>query len=334
MTEAARSGLRQGLAASLTALAVGFLHIPQPFLAVITATLIAGFPCPTARDGLVRFAAAAAGSAVGVAILVAAPEQQWISLPLFCMATGWGSLFAVRKFGPAAGILYGIGLVSLFSEVLIHPGREMNFGFAHTASLLTATAITAPLASVFLKAKAGRPLPPPGNGAPPTLRAHLFVGTAATLALLASCAFLPGQTTVTTVSAFTAALAISKPGTAPRFGAKLIGGAGGILLSVLFITLVTGSGNDIAILLLGLGAIVGLAEWLAARSSSEVSTAVRQGAATFVIMSTILPAPERFMTSSLERMCAILLGLVVVGIAGIVILKPLPDCESGRPSSE
>jgi hypothetical protein len=50
----------------------------------------------------------------------------------------------------------------------------------------------------------------------------------------------------------------------------LIGGAGGILLSVLFITLVTGSGNDIAILLLGLGAIVGLAEWLAARSSSEV----------------------------------------------------------------
>jgi uncharacterized membrane protein YccC len=89
MTEATRGALRQALAAALAALVVGIFHIPQPFLAVLLVQLLGGIPCQSASELFRRILSAFAGSLAGGAMLTLAPNEQWISLPLFFTLTGW-----------------------------------------------------------------------------------------------------------------------------------------------------------------------------------------------------------------------------------------------------
>jgi uncharacterized membrane protein YccC len=139
MTEAARGGLRQALAAALAALVVGIFHIPQPFLAVLLVQLLGGIPCQSTSELFRRILSSFAGCLAGLVILTLAPNEQWISLPLFFTLTGWGTVFALRRFGPACGILFGIGIVAMFAESFVFPARNIVFGFAHLFSLITAT---------------------------------------------------------------------------------------------------------------------------------------------------------------------------------------------------
>jgi len=302
MTEAARGALRQALAVALAALVVGIFHIPQPFLAVLLAQLLGGIPCQNASELFRRILSACAGCLAGVAILTLAPNEQWISLPLFFTLTGWGTVFALRRFGPSCGILFGIGIVAMFAEAFVFPARDIAFGFAHLFSLITATLATALVGLLFFREPmVGKSQsPPPGSA--------VVIGAAAVCGLTAACTLLPLQLNVTTVSSLTTALALTMTG--GGVAKKFLGGLLGIVVALVFLIPINGSGNDLAVFLLGLSALIGFFEWFALRLPAHAAV-FRQAAAMFAVAATILPQPDRFITDSMERMCAGILGLCV-----------------------
>ena len=302
MTEAARGALRQALAVALAALVVGIFHIPQPFLAVLLVQLLGGIPCQSASELFRRILSAFAGCLAGVGILTLAPNEQWISLPLFFTLTGWGTVFALRRFGGACGILFGVGIVAMFAESFVFPARDIFFGFAHLFSLITATLAAALVGLAFFREPmVGKSQsPPPGSA--------VVIGAAVVCGLIAACMLLPTQLNVTTVSSFTTALTLTMSG--GGVAKKFLGGLLGIVVALVFLIPINGSGNDLAVFLLGLSALIGGFEWFALRLPSHAAV-FRQAAAIFAVTATILPQPDRFITDSMERMCAGTLGLCI-----------------------
>jgi hypothetical protein len=300
MTDATRGAFRQGLAVCLTALVVGSLHVPQPFLAILAAQLIAGIPCPTAVVFFSRLASASGGSLCGIVILTLAPNEQWVSLPLFFALAGWGTSFVAKRRDPASAILFCMGIASMVAEGFVFPARDLPFGLAHTASLITASVCSAVAGRIFTFPKIEKP------------RAHHepapAIGLAAVAALIVACAVLTTQPTVTVVAAVTTALSLGSG--LGVIGQKFLGGLLGAGLAVVFVIIASGAGNDLAFYLLGLTAAIAGFEWLAVRYPKN-SPALRQAGAIFAVMGTILPQPEQFMWGSLERMCAVLAGLSI-----------------------
>ena len=298
MTDPTRSALRLGLAVCLTALVVGPLHVPQPFLALLATQLVIGIPCPSAGVFLSRIGSAAAGSLIGLAILSFAPNEQWLSLPLFFAAAGWGTAFVARRRDPASAILFAMGIASMVAEGFVYPARDLPFGLAHLASLLTATASTA-IVGLFLPVPK-KPKSPPAEECAPA------IGTAAVTALILASAIIQTEFTVTVVAAVTTALSLgSGLGT---IGRKFLGGLLGALAAVVFVVAASSLGNDMATYLLGFAVCLGLIEWGAGKFPAH-APAFRQAGAIFAVMGTILPQPERHMWGSLERMCAVIAGL-------------------------
>ncbi len=321
MSDATRGAFRQGLAVCLTALVVGSLRVPQPFLAILAAQLIAGIPCPTAVVFLSRLASAASGSLCGIAILTLAPNEQWISLPLFFVLAGWGTSIIAKRRDPASAILFCMGIASMVAEGFVFPARDLPFGLAHTASLITASVCSAVAGQIF-------PFPKIESHTPKHLEPPLAIGLAAVAALIVACAVLPTQPTVTVVAAVTTALSLG--GGMGVVGQKFLGGLLGAGLAVAFVILPSGAGNDVAIYLLGLTAAMAGFEWLAVRYPKN-SPALRQAGAIFAVMGTILPQPEQFMWGSLERMCAVLAGLSI-GCAAAWGIKLLSGINVSHPA--
>ena len=302
MTEAARGALRQALAAALAALVVGIFHIPQPFLAVLLVQLLGGIPCQSASDLFRRILSSFAGCLAGLVILTLAPNEQWISLPLFFTLTGWGTVFALRRFGPACGILFGIGIVAMFAESFVFPARNIVFGFAHLFSLITATLAVALVGLAFFREPIAAKSQSLSSGA------AVVIGAAAVCGLIAACTLLPVQLNVTTISSLTTALALTMTG--GGVAKKFLGGLLGIVVALVFLIPINGSGNDLAVFLLGLSVLIGAFEWFALRLPAN-AVVYRQAAAMFAVTATILPQPDRFITDSMERMCAGILGLCI-----------------------
>jgi hypothetical protein len=302
MTEAGRSALRQAVVCAIAAIVVGVFHIPQSFLAVLGAQLLGGIPCLSAGELFRRLLSAVAGCLAGLAVLTLAPNEQWISLPLFFVLTGQGTVFVLRRHGSACGILFGMGIVAMFAESFVFPARDMVFGFAHLFSLVVVTIVTALAGPFFFRAL------PAVKSHPPLPAAPAVIGASVVLGLLAACVFLPVQLNVTTVSSFTTALALISTG--GGVAQKFLGGLLGVLAALVFLIPVNGSVNDLAFFLLGLSSVIGLFEWLAATRPGR-AVALRQAAATFAVVATVLPRPDRFLTDSIERMCAGVLGLCI-----------------------
>jgi len=309
MTEATRGAFRLGLSVGLTALTVGALHVPQPFLAILAAQLIAGAPCTSAPVFFSRLASATAGSLCGVAILTLAPNEQWVSLPLFFLLAGGGTSFVARHRDMASAILFCMGIASMVAVGFVFPARDLPFGLAHLASLITAS-----ICSAF----AGWVFPFPKNehrGSNHT--SALAIGLAAVTSLVISCAVLPTQPTVTVVASVTTALALGRG--AAAIGQRFLGGLLGAGAAIGFVIIASGAGNDVAFYLLGLVLAMGGFAWMAERFAT-ITSACRQAGAIFGVMGTILPQPEQFMWGSLERMCAVFAGLSI-GCAAVWLHK-------------
>ena len=302
MTAAARGAWRQALAVALAALVVGIFHIPQAFLTVLLAQLLGGIPCQSPSELFRRILFALAGCLAGVFILTLAPNAQWISLPLFFTLTGWGTVFALRRFGPACAILFGIGIVAMFAEAFVFPARDIVFGFAHLFSLITATLAAALVGLAFFREPMATKSQNPSPGA------DVVIGAAAVCGLIGACALLPAQLNVTTVSSLTTALALTMTG--GGVAKKFLGGLLGIVVALVFLIPINGSGNDLAVFLLGLSVLIGGFEWFALRLPANAAV-FRQAAAMFAVAATILPQPDRLITDSFERMCAGSLGLCI-----------------------
>lgn len=300
MTDATRAAFRLGLAVCLTALVVGSLHVPQPFLAILAAQLVAGLPCPTARIFLRRLASAAAGSLSGITILTLAPNEQWISLPLFFLLSGWGAAFIAKYRDPASAILFGMGIASMVAEGFVFPARDLPYGLAHTASLIIAMTCSVVAGRIFPFPKIEKPSTTPEPA--------LAISLASVVSLILACAILPTQPTVTVVAALTTALALGSG--LGIVGQKFLGGLIGAGMALVFVIITSSGGNDVAFYVLGLTVALAGFEWLANRHP-KYAPALRQAGAIFAVMGTILPQPEQFMWGSMERMCAVLAGLSI-----------------------
>ena len=126
--------------------------------------------------------------------------------------------------------------------------------------------------------------------------------------MVLACVFLPEQPTVTTVASVATALALL--GNTGGIGERFAGGVLGIGVSLAFLVVFTGSGNDVGLYLLGLGVLAGCFEW-AAECRPSWAAGFRQGAAMFVVGSTIFPRPDLHLTLTFERAAAIFIGLAV-----------------------
>ena len=303
MTDPVRSALRQGLAVSCTGLLVAALHVPMPLLALLAAQLIGGFACGSYGELLRRIAAALAGSLCGLLVLVAAPDQQWVSLPLFAVATGWGTVLARDRLGAASGILFGMGVVAAFSAGIVEPRPGVDFAFAHAAALIVAALAASAFAAAFIEGS-------PENGADPPRRAPgdaWLVGIAPVLALVAATALVPPQATVATVAGLATSLGLAGSGS-PALGQRALGGALGMVVTLAFLVVVIGAGNDAGVYLGALALVFGAFEWLAMIRPARAA-AFRQAAAMFAVAATILPQPDQNLSAPMARITAVGLGM-------------------------
>jgi hypothetical protein len=327
MTDATRGAFRHGLAVCLTALVVGSLHVPQPFLAILAAQLIAGIPCPTAAVFFSRLGSAVAGSICGVTILTLAPNEQWVSLPLFFVLAGWGTSFVAKHRDPASAILFCMGIASMVAEGFVFPARDLPFGLAHTASLITASVCSAVAGRIF-------PFPHIEKTSPKHEPA-LVISFAAVASLIVACAVLPTQPTVMVVAALTTALSLG--GGLGVVGQKFLGGLLGAGAALVFVILISSAGNDVSFYLLGLAAAMAGFEWMAVRFPKSAPT-LRQAGAIFAVIATILPAPQQFLWGSMERMCAVLAGLLIgCGVAwgqNLASFFDPPDPRDANPETK
>lgn len=318
MTGAVRAGLRLALATTGTAFAVAAFHVPQPFLAVLAAQLTAGIGF-AGRGGFAgRIAGAWAGSLCGVFLLAAAPDQQWISLPLFAAALGAGSALAARHLGPAPAILFAMGLCGMFAAGIVYPAAGLTAGAAHAASLTIAATATLFAAAVCRCPDDGDPSPADGCVTRDAEFSPWHVGISATLALIAACAALPGEAVVASVAA--AATAVSMPSGTRGISAKLVGGALGTAAAVAFLTIVSGAGNDLAVYLAAMAMAFGGFGWLAVARPAQAAV-FRQAGAMFAVAATVLPSPQASLAEPTARAVAVMLGLL---IALLVHAAPAP----------
>lgn len=292
--------MREALATAGTAFAAAALHLPQPFLAVLAAHLTAGIAFSEPGGLAKRIAAASAGSLCGLFILSAAPDQQWVSLPLFGLAAGLGTAVISRRQEPASAILFSMGLGGMFAAGIVHPSVGLAEGAAHAAALTIAVAATF-LAGAICPARsraAGRTFP-------------WQVGIAGPAALVTSCATLPSQAVVMSIAAMTTALSLA-PNPREIFD-KLAGGVLGVGVSAAFLAALSGAGNGLGAFLIGMGLVMGGFEWMASAYPGR-SSVFRQAGAMFAVAATMLPRPEASLSEPDERMAAVLLGLAAASL--------------------
>ena len=314
MTEAGRAAIRQALATAGTAFAVGSLHVPQPFLAVLAAQLTAGIAFSRPGGFMQRIAGAWAGSLCGMLLLVALPEQYWFSLPLFGVAVGAGTA-AFSKFGGAsAAILFAMGIGGMFSAGIVHPQMGLLAGSAHAASLSIAVAVTWFARSVC--STTARDCEAPAS--------YWLTGLTGVVTLITACVTIPAESVVMSIAAMVTSLSLTASGGIPQ---KLAGGVLGVAVSLIFLTIVSGAGNDFAVFLLAMAIVMGGFEWLAVSHPNNASL-IRQAGALFAVAATILPRPEQFLFASWRRMLAVLIGLAIASLIHAAF-----DFEGGKNST-
>ncbi|MFZ4775764.1 MAG: hypothetical protein ACOYM3_10390 [Terrimicrobiaceae bacterium] len=304
MTDAARGALRQGLAAAGTALVVAALHVPQPFLAILAAQLIGGIRCDTRQEFLRRLSSAWLGSLTGLLLLVAFPDQQWLSLPLFGAAAGLGIVAAFRRWGSAPAILFAMGIGGMFSSGIVIPEEGLVSGLAHASSLSIAVIVCTLSWNLLMQN------PAPAESSPSSSPRASIIGISTACSLVLACLTVPAQTVVMTIATMTTILALETSAASPQLMERSMGAVLGVLASVAFIILVSGTGNNLAVFLLALALAMGAFEGMAVTTHAKAAL-FRQAAALFAVAVTMLPRPEPTLQASGDRMLAVLLGFAV-----------------------
>ena len=302
MTAPARAALRSALATGGTAFAVGAAHVSQPFLAVLAAQLTAGIGFSGSGGFVRRVAASWAGTLLGLGLLTALPDQTFFSLPAFGILCGFIPRAIARRFGLAEAILFCMGFCGMFAAGIVYPAAGVVIGTAHAISLGFAVALT-------FVAQQMVPLAPAS-----ALRDEATgweLGASAVGSLVAACAVFPDLAVVSTIAALATALTL--PAGTGGVVSKLAGGLLGTLVSYVFLIIVSGAGNDVALFLLGLAAVIGGFEWGAVRRPA-LSALFRQAGALFAVAATILPRPMDTIASPTGRLLAVLLGLAVAAV--------------------
>lgn len=319
----ARAGLRSATAAGLAALAVAVWGFPQPFLAVLASQLVV-----TQAGGEGRYLgsnlwAVATGALLGGGGLALGAQQPWFLLPVGGILAGVGGAWWFGSRCPVAAMMFLMGLVATLGSGLIYPEGAITAGLAHAGSLVLAL-LAAAFARAVFGGDAEGPTGSAGNvahsAAVPRTTFGLISGLSVMTGFGTAALFLPGLVVPLSISVVATCCAL---GTAPdsRVVRQKIGGAvlGGVIATV-FVIVIGGAGNDLAVFVGGLMLVLGTLEAIARRSTLGAAW-YRQAAAVFAVGATMLPAPLAHFSGALLRVGSVWVGFALALCLGLALLR-------------
>lgn len=309
-------GLRAALAGGVAALLVGIFGFPQPFLAVIVSQLLvgqSGAAWPMIGRNLFWILT---GVFLGGGCLVAVPQQPWIALPCAAILLGWGATLAAKKAGTVPLLLYLTGFVASFGNGWIHPGGFVSGAFAHGGSLaialLSATLARSIFPVVELPGSGKRDIAQPGKSCwdfsfSGLSGMGLSVGVSCAAGLVLGGLVFPQSVVPMLIAVVTTCCGFWMVNFGSGLGQKIAGALVGGVVSVGFLIVIVGAGNNLAVFLGGLMVVLGGFEVLANRFGGR-SAFFRQAAAVFAVAAPMFPKPVMYLDGILLRIGAVWSG--------------------------
>ena len=303
---------RTAISCGLALLAAGILRLPDPFLATVTAFVLAGLP-RAEGDSPARHALSAMGGwGAGLAVLAAFPQQPWLAIPIFCGVVAWGASRIVAKGAIGSASVFAVGAVAVFSvgTPIVATGTVTRAA-AHLLSIGTAVAAAGFARLCFPPAQATSHTGFPSN----------FPSGFAALFLVYSIGILLIPTSVVPMAVaagFSLVSLASSP--VPLYHQRIGGALVGSTISVVFLTLLSGSGNNLAVFLFGITCLLALLSQLAAAYPGR-GAFWNQAGATLAVAATVFPAPPDTLYAPTLRAASVLAG-VCLACTGAAMFTP------------
>ena len=303
---------RAAISCGLALLAVGILRLPDPFLATVTALVLAGLPLAEGDSPARQALSAMAGWAAGLAVLAAFPQQPWLAIPTFCGVVAWGASRIVAKGAIGSASVFAVGAVAVFSvgTPIVATGTVTRAA-AHLLSIGTAVAAAGFARLCFPPAQATSHTGFPSN----------FPSGFAALFLVYSIGILLIPTSVVPMAVAAGFSLVSLAASpVPLYHQRIGGALVGSTISVVFLTLLSGSGNNLAVFLFGITCPLALLSQLAAAYPGR-GAFWNQAGATLAVAATVFPAPPDTLYASTLRAASVLAG-VCLACTGAAMFTP------------
>ena len=318
----ARAGLRSATAAGLAALAVAVFGFPQPFLAVLASQLVVSQARGGGRFLGCNLWAVGIGAFSGVGALTLCAQEPWLLLPVGGIVAGIGGACWWGSRGPVAAMVFLMGLVAPMGSGLIYPEGAVINGFAHAGSLILAL-LAAAVARALFGRDADEQIANEEIAAYPLAVSKTAFGLLSGLSVLAgfgtSALLLPGFVVPLSISVVAACCSFGSMPVPGVIRQKIWGAILGGVIATVFVILVAGAGNDLAVLVGGLVVVLGTLEAMARRSVSAAGC-YRQAAAIFAVAATMLPAPLAHLSGVLLRVVSVWVGFALALLVGLALL--------------
>ena len=331
----ARAGLRSATAAGLAALAVAVFGFPDAFLAVLASQLVVSQARGRGRFLGCNLWAVGIGAFSGVGALALCAQEPWLLLPVGGLVAGIGGACWWGSRGPVAAMVFLMGLVAPLGSGLIYPEGAVTNGLAHAGSLILAL-LAAALARTLFGGDADEQTAIEGTVAPfiavPAANFGLLSGLAVMTGFGVGALLLPESVVPLSISVVATCCGLGIASDARVVRQKIGGSILGGVIATVFVVVIAGSGNDLAVFLGGLMLVLGVLEGLAQQSASRAAL-YRQSAAIFALGATMLPAPLAHLSGVLLRVVSVWVGFALALLVGLALLhfgRKHPDLNPDR----
>ena len=318
----ARAGLRSATAAGLAALAVAVFGFPEAFLAVLASQLLVSQARGGGRFLGCNLWAVGIGAFSGVGALARCAQEPWLLLPVGGLVAGIGGACWWGSRGPVAAMVFLMGLVAPLGSGLIYPEGAVTNGLAHAGSVILAL-LAAALARTLFGGDADEQTAIEGTVAPfvavPAANFGLLSGLAVMTGFGVAALLLPESVVPLSISVVATCCGLGIASDARVVRQKIGGSIFGGVIATVFVVVIAGSGNDLAVFLGGLMLVLGVLEGLAQQSASRAAL-YRQSAAIFALGATMLPAPLAHLSGVLLRVVSVWVGFALALLVGLALL--------------
>ena len=318
----ARAGLRSATAAGLAALAVAVFGFPEAFLAVLASQLLVSQARGGGRFLGCNLWAVGIGAFSGVGALALCAQEPWLLLPVGGLVAGIGGAWWWGSRGPVAAMVFLMGLVAPLGSGLIYPEGAVTNGLAHAGSVILAL-LAAALARTLFGGDADEQTAIEGTVAPfvavPAANFGLLSGLAVMTGFGVAALLLPESVVPLSISVVATCCGLGIASDARVVRQKIGGSILGGVIATVFVVVIAGSGNDLAVFLGGLMLVLGVLEGLAQQSASRAAL-YRQSAAIFALGATMLPAPLAHLSGVLLRVVSVWVGFALALLVGLALL--------------
>jgi uncharacterized membrane protein YccC len=334
MNKASQVVGRHVVAVSAAALTAAVFHLPQPFLIVLTAFLLACENSLPHDRILFRIAGAWAGSLCGIVVMTAFPDQPWMLVSTFGLMVAACLHFASRTGDDSITLVTGMGAAAGIPAGILHPAAAITAGGFHAINIACGI-LSAALAFSLFPVKGDSPR----RSAPLfSFRMALSVGVITAMGLVWAALFIPHGGVILVIASYIMGLRLFAPGVQPFVVQKTVGAVLGVLLGAIFNVLLSGMTNDITFFLLLLAAFFAALAWIG-EWRKEICPCMAQAGAMFAVAAPALPRPDISLFAMGVRIEEVLLGCA----AGLLVYfahvwgegwgKPKPALPSAQAKS-